>query len=222
MTEREFQIGFERQIIQVLPQLEVSGKLSSDTIFFYLNKAKDYYIRDLYRQFQQNQELSDKLRTLVKTQSYTSDEFIVKGNEWYVEYPEDYMFALGERVKIEITNNQCDNLIVKSTDVLEATIESVDRILENSLSEHHLKYNQAKPVRVYSNNVIVLITDGNYGIEQYDLTYLSKSSDIGKNMRGEYTDLPDSTHKEIIDVAVQMYIQQKALATQGNQNESAQ
>lgn len=214
MTEREFQIGFERQLIQTLPQYEVDLKLTSDTIFFYINKAKDYYIRDLYRSFQQNQELSDKLRTLVKTKVYTSTDFNVSGNEYSAEYPTDYVFAVGEKVLIQITDNQCDNLITKSCDVLEATIETVDKILENSLSEYHLKYNQAKPVRVYTDNKIVLYTDGKYSIKNYWLTYLILAKELGDNLDNEYTDLPESTHKEIIDIAVNMFIQQKALTAQ--------
>lgn len=214
MTEREFQIGFERQLIQTLPQYEVDLKLTSDTIFFYINKAKDYYIRDLYRSFQQNQELSDKLRTLVKTKVYTSTDFQVSGNEYSADYPTDYVFAVGEKVLIQITDNQCDNLITKSCDVLEATIETVDKILENSLSEYHLKYNQAKPVRVYTDNKIVLYTDGKYSIKNYWLTYLIPAKELGDNLDNEYTDLPESTHKEIIDIAVNMFIQQKALTAQ--------
>lgn len=214
MTEREFQIGFERQLIQTLPQYEVDLKLTSDTIFFYINKAKDYYIRDLYRSFQQNQELSDKLRTLVKTKAYISTDFTVSGNEYSADYPTDYVFAVGEKVLIQITDNQCDNLITKSCDVLEATIETVDKILENSLSEYHLKYNQAKPVRVYTDNKIVLYTDGKYSIKNYWLTYLIPAKELGDNLDNEYTDLPESTHKEIIDIAVNMFIQQKALTAQ--------
>lgn len=214
MAEREFQIGFERQLIQTLPQYEVDLKLTSDTIFFYINKAKDYYIRDLYRSFQQNQELSDKLRTLVKTKVYTSTDFTVNNNEYSTDYPADYVFAVGEKVLIQITDNQCDNLITKSCDVLEATIETVDKILENSLSEYHLKYNQAKPVRVYTDNKIILYTDGQYSIKNYWLTYLIPAKELGDSLDNEYTDLPESTHKEIIDIAVNMFIQQKALTAQ--------
>lgn len=220
MQERDFQIAFERQLIQILPTFEVKDKLTSDTIFFYLNKAKDYYIRDLYRQFQQNQEVSDKLRTIVTTKVYTAKDFVVDNNRWTTDYPEGYVFALGEKVTIDIVNNQCPNIQIKSSDVIEATIESVDRILENSLSEYHLKYNQAKPVRVYTDNKIVLYTDGQYNISQYELTYLKPTKRLGDNLSSEYTDLPDSTHKEIIDVAVQMFIQHKALANQDNSDTS--
>lgn len=220
MTEREFQIAFERQLNQIIPSTQIVDKLDSDTIFFYLNKAKDYYIRDLYRQFQLNQELSDKLRTLVKTQTFTELQFTHDGNRWEAEYPADYVFALGEKAYIEVIDNECENLISRGCDVIEATIETVDKILENSLSEYHLRYNQAKPVRVYTDNQIVLYTDGKYNISKYELTYLKPAYDLGNDLSEEYTDLPESTHKEIIDVAVQMYIQHKALLTSSNSERS--
>ena len=56
------QISFERSLIASIPGYNVNTKLTSDTIFHYLNKAKDDYIKQLYRVFQQNQEISDKLR----------------------------------------------------------------------------------------------------------------------------------------------------------------
>ena len=221
MTEREFQIGFEKQLIQILPQYEAEQKLTSNTIFFYINKAKDFYIRDLYRQFQRNQELSDKLRTLVKTKEYTNADFTISNNSYSTEYPEDYVFALGEKVQIEVKSeyNNCPNLISNSSDVIEATIETVDKMLENSLSEYHLKYNQAKPIRVFTDNKIVLYTDGKYTISNYWLTYLILAKELGNNLEEEYIDLPKSTHKEIIDIAVNMYIQQKTLTAQERSND---
>jgi hypothetical protein len=56
----------------------------------------------------------------------------------------------------------------------------------------------------------VLITDGNYGIDEYQLTYLRSAKDLGNNLTEEYTEMPVDTHQEIIDAAVMMYIQQAA------------
>lgn len=210
MTERQFQISFERQLQAMIPGYNVTTKLNSDTIFEYLNRAKDEYVKQLYRVFQQNQEITDKLRTLVIKQIYTKPDFIVDNNRWSVNYPDNYLFALGEETFINIYSNACPQLSVKTRDVLEATIETVDRILENSLSEYHLHHNQARPVRLYTENKVVLITDGNYGIAKYVMTYLRKAKDLGKELTKEYTELPEVTHKEIIDAAVRLYISEVA------------
>ena len=120
------------------------------------------------------------------------------------------MFALGEETFIDIYSNACPLLVVRTRDVLEAIIETVDRILENSLSEYHLHHNQARPVRLYTENKIVLITDGNYGITKYILTYLRNAKDLGKNLVKEYTELPEVTHQEIVDAAVRLYLSEAA------------
>ena len=104
-------------------------------------------------------------------------------------------------------------------DVIEATIETVDRILSNSLSEYHLHHNQARPVRLYTDGKIVLITDGNYGINEYQLTYLRNAKDLGNNLTEEYTEMPVDTHQEIVDAAVMMYIQQAASMQQSDKSD---
>lgn len=208
MTEREFQISMERQLDLIIPGYDKTIKYTSDTLFLILNKAKDEYVKQMFRVFQANQELSDNIRTLVKTQTYNALNFKVTGKKWQTTYPSDYMFALGENVYISIKDNKCNNLIVHESDVLEATTENISSQLNNSLSDHRLRYNQARPLRLYQDNAIILYTDGNYGISSYELTYLRKAKDLGKfeDLTKEYTDLPQNTHQEIVDLAVQMLV----------------
>lgn len=208
MRERDFQINVERQLNTIIPNYNVTIKFPSDTLFHYINKAKDEYVKQNFRVFQRNQEITDNIRTLVNTKSYTTYNFSKLGNKWETDYPEDYMFALGENVYIGIKDNKCNNLITHESDVLEATIETVSQRLSNSLSDHRLRYNQAKPIRVYTDNKIVLYTDGNYDISSYELTYLRKAKDLGEfsNLVNEYTDLPENTHQDIVNLAVQMLV----------------
>lgn len=208
MTERQFQINMERQLDSIIPSYDKTIKYPSDTLFHYLNKAKDEYTKQLFRIFQANQELSDNIRTLVKTQTYNAGNFRVSGKKWETDYPDDYVFALGENVYISIKDNKCNNLIVHESDVLEATIENISSQLNNSLSDHRLRYNQARPLRLYQDNTIILYTDGKYGINSYELTYLRKAKDLGKfeDLTKEYTDLPENTHQDIVDLAVQLLV----------------
>ena len=149
MTERQFQISFERQLQTLIPGYNTTTKLNSDTIFQYINRAKDEYVKQLYRVFQQNQEITDKLRTLVDKTIYTKSDFVVEENRWSASYPNNYLFTLGEETFIDIYSNACPLLVVRTRDVLEATIETVDRILENSLSEYHLHHNLMNNKRVH-------------------------------------------------------------------------
>lgn len=224
MRERDFQIEFERQLQTMLPGYNVTTKLNSDMIFSYINRAKDEYVKQLYRAFQQNQEITDKLRTLVKKKIYVKADFTVEdkatNDRWSTNYPDDYLFTLGEETYIDIYSKACPLLVNKSRDVIEATIETVDRILENSLSEYHLHHNQARPIRLYTENKILLITDGNYGITRYILTYLSNAKDLGKDLKSEYIDLPEVTHKEIVNAAVRIYVSEAASTRQSEKSDN--
>ena len=90
--------------------------------------------------------------------------------------------------------------------IIEATLENLNSILDNSLSEYHLHHNQAKPVRVYTDKQILLYTDGNYEISEYVITFLKKPKKISATSTEEYVDLPSNTHNEIVSMAVRDYL----------------
>lgn len=51
MTDRDFLIAFERQAKSANPDYGNTFKLNSDTIYYFINKAKDDIVSQLYRQF---------------------------------------------------------------------------------------------------------------------------------------------------------------------------
>lgn len=171
--------------------------------------------------FEQNQKRIDDLRTLVKTKVYSEKEITISNNIATVELPNDYIILLGDTAGIAPsngTNMQCwdkdinNNYVVKFSDTLEGKIETIDRQLENSLSEHRLKYCSAKPIRLIKNNQISLYTDGKYRIASYIIDYLRRPNeiDIHTNPMEEYTDMPEHTHSEIVKLAAQMYLENQS------------
>ncbi|MFR1619616.1 hypothetical protein [Megamonas funiformis] len=100
----------------------------------------------------------------------------------------------------------------KNTDVLEATVENIDRQRQNTLSEYRLHGRSARPLRLYEGNEIHLYTDGNYNIRNYILTYLRTPKRISLTDApfDEYTDMPAATHNEIVKLAVELYLENKA------------
>lgn len=142
----------------------------------------------------------------------------VEKNGFAVRLPKDYVVLLGDQASIEPTRAediQCaerdedGNIIPWTDDTIEATIETIDKQLRNSLSEHRIKYNRARPLRLIRNNIITLYTDNNYDIVKYNIHYLRrpKEIDIHKDPRGQYEDMPEHTHYEIVKLAVQMYLE---------------
>lgn len=228
MTDRGFQIEFERRLQLMDPNLVIKDKLSSDTIISFINEAIDKFYKTRYsginfkaQGFEQTEKRIDDLRTLIKNKKYTANS-INKGdrNSYSVELPEDYVLLLGDTAGIQPSNlNECwetnerGEYIIKYTDTLESTIETLDRQLGNSLSEHKLKYCQARPLKLIQDNNVILYTDGNYKISEYQITYLAKPSKIdSSNITNlEYTDLPEHTHMEIVKMAIQIYLATKPM-----------
>lgn len=228
MTQREFQIEFERRLQLMDPNLVIKEKLTSDTIISFINEAIDKFYKTRYsginfkaQGFEQTQKRIDDLRTLIKNKKYTANS-INKGdrNSYSVELPEDYVLLLGDTAGIQPSNlNECwetnerGEYITKYTDTLESTIETLDRQLSNSLSEHRLKYCQARPLKLIQDNNVILYTDGQYKVSEYEITYLAKPSDINPSniTNTEYTDLPEHTHMEIVKMAIQIYLATKPM-----------
>lgn len=225
MSPRELQIEVERRLQLINPELSLAGKLPSDTIMSFINEAIDKFWKTRYsglnfkqRGFEQDQKRTDDLRTLVTKHTY-KDIDISKVNqvEYTVTLPDDYVILLGDTAGISPADgviNNCwekdalGNYKIKYSDTIEGTIETVDRIKENSLSEYRLKYTKAKPIRLIQDNTITLYTDGNYKVAEYTIEYLKKPSkvDLKTNPTDEYTDLPSHTHMEVVKLAVQLIL----------------
>ena len=228
MTNRGFQIEFERRLQLMDPNLVIKDKLSSDTIISFINEAIDKFYKTRYsginfkaQGFEQTQKRIDDLRTLIKNKKYTEGSINKSDrNSYSVELPEDYVLLLGDTAGIQPSNlNECwetnerGEYIIKYTDTLESTIETLDRQLSNSLSEHKLKYCQARPLKLIQDNNVILYTDGKYKVSEYEITYLAKPSKIdSSNITNlEYTDLPEHTHMEIVKMAIQIYLATKPM-----------
>lgn len=225
MSPRELQIEVERRLQLINPELSLAGKLPSDTIISFINEAIDKFWKTRHsglnykqRGFEQDQKRTDDLRTLVTKHTY-KDTDISKINqvEYTVTLPDDYVILLGDTAGISPADgviNNCwekdalGNYKIKYSDTIEGTIETVDRIKENSLSEYHLKYTKAKPIRLIQDNTITLYTDGQYKVSEYTIEYLKKPSkvDLKTNPTDEYTDLPSHTHMEVVKLAVQLIL----------------
>lgn len=193
---------------------------------YFLNAAVDKYYKTRYsginfkqEGFEQAQKRVDDLRELVKDKIYTSDLITPKDNVYSVTLPDDYVLYLGSTAGISPANADAEkcwdmdedgNYKIHRSDTLEGTIYTLDRMLENSLSEHRLHYSTAKPIRLITGDQIKLYTDGNYKVSEYILTYLRYPEKIrffNRNMFEEYTDLPEHTHLEIVKLAAQLYIE---------------
>lgn len=214
----ELQAAFELEIDQLDDNLT---KPTTSDIEYWLMAGLDKFIKTRYSGinfkqtgFEQDQKRIDDLRTLVTRKSY---QFNTYPEEYTVTLPDDYMFTVGETAVI-FSYDHCwpvgpsGQPRTKNTDVLEATVENIDRQRQNTLSEYRLHGRSARPLRLYEGNEIHLYTDGNYNIRNYILTYLRTPKRISLTDApfDEYTDMPAATHNEIVKLAVELYLENKA------------
>lgn len=230
MTPIKFQEAFERELNVFY---NVDEKPVADTTFYWLNQAVMKFAKTRYSgtnakatSFEQSQKRIDDLRTLVVKDNFTEASGISSNSEenWYsIELPEDYMFKIGTRVGIlprtDVDNpksscwkkNSNGDAIVRYVDPIEVTHDTIDRELENSLSERHMHYCSAKPLKLVSGNNIVFYTDQYYYITEVILEYIKTPTAITLEQPFvNYDGLPEHTHQEIVKLAVQMYLESTA------------
>lgn len=219
MTPRQMQIAFERELNT---QNNIAIKPTSDTTMYWLNQAVMKFIKTRYSgtnakqsAFEQDQKRIDDLRTLVSTMAISSQPNGLNANEYSVRLPDEYMFCLNTTCKIQpIGVQNCwekdskGNYETKRVSVVEVTADTLHRTLNNTLSEHNVRFGTAKPLQVFKNKDIVYYTDGKYKVTECELTFIKKPTAITlENPSSKYTDLPEHTHQEVVKLAVQMYLE---------------
>lgn len=196
---------------------------------YFLNTALDKFWKSRYslnnfkrESFEQTEKRIDDLRTLVQEHTFENGEITKVTDKLYtVTLPEDYVLLLGDKAGITPADGIDDpcwdkdaegNYNPHYSDTIEGKVETIDRIIENSLSEYHLRYTKAKPIKLIAKDLIKLYTDGKYKVSVYNITYLRKPNkiDIHANPFAEYTDMPEHTHIEIVKLAAQLYLQNQA------------
>lgn len=218
MKNIELLEGFELEVNQLDDTL---NKPTTSETEYWLMAAIDKFIKTRYsginfkrEGFEQSQKRTDDLRTLIVSRSFP---FTIYPEEYTVELPVDYLLTLGETAVI-FSDDVCwpkgpnGQARTKNVDITEATIENFDSKYNNSLSDYRLHANNARPLRLFKGNTVLLYTDGNYNIKNYILTYVRQPKRINLTLApfDEYTDMPISTHQELVKLAAQLYIENKA------------
>src|SRR5208337_2714413 len=170
MTALQMQTAFEIEAKFIDSRMK---PLSSD-IFYWINRGVENFVRTRYsgnnpsnESFEQTQKRIDDLRTLVEEVSILSSIGIYKPNSYIFSLPSDYMFSLGEEVQISYNGN------LIRTGVTEVNIDRYRREIDNPFSEFKMHYGLAKPMRLFYDNTIEVISDGTYSVTYLYLRYLA-------------------------------------------------
>jgi hypothetical protein len=233
-TAREFQIEFERRITLMNPNFELKEKLTSDTIFSFLNAYVERFVRNNYLQEDQvgdntraQKKNADALKGLI-VRTVLSDKTVDEDNSDQCTdkfiLPTDYFLYIRSNSHVASTYKTDVNQINGDTsnDYLQIapnkTISEDD--VEKILSTY---YNRAILLNPYvvlnagqatdqSENIYLNVIHDTYTtVSKIDLVYYRKPKKFnvigvdGVNVL-DHCELPENVHMEIVEGAVEMFI----------------
>lgn len=215
MTPLQMQAYFELEINKI-DELE---KPESSDIFYFINQAALKFTKSRYsgmnikrEGFEDSQKRMDDLRTLVKetrlvptVPSLTGPGALPasKPNSSYITLPSSYFVTISEEVDITFTGLAGTTQTTREG-ITECNLDTYSFKVKDPFEMHNLHMDSAWPLRMYINGQVWLVTDGNYTIPYYYLTYLKYPDTITISVACE---LPEHTHQEIVKLAVDMYLE---------------
>lgn len=230
MNSRAMQIEFERRITLMNPNFELAEKLTSDTIFSFLNAYTERYVRLNYLQEDAVQDgtraqkkNADALKGLITRGLYAveaKDENNTDKTSDRVSLPSDYflyirsnsLISKNYKIEEEIQNEQ-DYVVTSNRTIREDDVEKVistyynKAIILNPYVVLNAGNNADEEKKLYLN----VIHDEYTTIKKVDLVYYRKPKKFdvigvdGVNIL-DHCELPENVHMEIVEGAVEMFI----------------
>lgn len=237
MTLSDFHIEFK----VALDKLDSSAypDILTEEIDYFLNEAQERFIKtryspnNIYKEgFEEIQKRTDDLRTLVvtnyapisavttETNTYKADFSTVYSDEAQVTNittTESYQFFLRGRARVVKTG--CTSSYVPVKIIRQNELE---RVLLDPFNTPKLN----SPIAYFERGILYVVTDGTFTIDKFKITYLKRARKIqyGTTYPTPTTDvtceLPEHTHKEIVQLAVNIAletIESRRLGTQESQ-----
>lgn len=230
MNSREMQVEFERRIMLMNPDFEVKEKLTSDTIFSFLNAYTERFVRINYLQEDAVQDgtraqkkNADALKGLIVRGLYAietkdanntdkvSDRAILPDN-YFLYIRSNSLISKNYKIEKEITT-ESEYVVTPNKTIREDDVEKVISTYYNKaiMLNPYVVLNAGNITDTSDKLYINIIHDEYTIIKKLDLVYYRKPKrfDVigvdGVNVL-DHCELPDNVHMEIVEGAVEMFI----------------
>lgn len=230
MTAREMQMEFERRITLMNPDFEIKEKVTSDTIFSFLNAYTERFVRNNYLQedtvaddSRAQKKNVDALKGLVVRGLYAVEAKDANNTDKTtdrVSLPSDYFLyirsnsLLSKNYKLEAEITDEKNYVVAPNKMIR------EDDAEKVISSYYNKAIILTPYIVLSNGNVAdkdkklyvnIIHDEYTTVKKLDLVYYRKPKRfdvIGVDNQNvlNHCELPENVHMEIVEGAVEMFI----------------
>ena len=242
------QMEFERRITLMNPDFELKEKLTSDTIFSFLNAYTERYVRINYLR---EDQVADNTRALKKIQDslkglIVRDTFDVlekdsnnsDDNTDRIELPTDYFLyirsnsILSKNYKVEEEIQEQNNYIITSNKTIRE--DDVDKVISTYynkaiLLNPYVVLNSGNATSDNGKLFLNVIHDKYTTIKKVDIVYYRKPKKFDViGVDGvtvlDHCELPENVHMEIVEGAVEMFITEAKyrLAGRNNNNKSTE
>lgn len=242
------QMEFERRITLMNPDFELKEKLTSDTIFSFLNAYTERYVRINYLNEDQVavntralKKIQDSLKGLIVRNIFDildKDKNNTDITTDRIELPADYFLyirsnsVLSKNYKIEEEIEEPDNYIITPNKTIRE--DDVDKVIstyynKTILLNPYVVLNSGNAISDGGKLFLNLIHDKYTTIKKVDLVYYRKPKKFdvigvdGVNVL-DHCELPENVHMEIVEGAVEMFITEAKyrLAGRNNNNKSTE
>lgn len=230
MDARNMQMEFERRLIIMNPDFELKDKLTSDTIFSFLNAYTERYARNAYLQEDQvidgtraQKKNADALKGLITRGTYdlvAKDEFNTDKLSDRVIVPEDYFLyirsnsLISKNYKLEKEITEVDKyMVTPNKTIREDDVEKIISTYYNKaiMLNPYIVLNSGNNEDVSKEIYINIVHDEYTVVKKLDLVYYRKPKKFdvigvdGVNVL-DTCELPENLHMEIVEGAVEMFI----------------
>lgn len=220
MTPREMQKAFETKVTLIDPSLLIDEKLTSDTIFQFLNNFTKRLVRQIYLSDANDTSKTrlrkynlDIIKSLISRKNIpvTDDFKITDPNTKQCALPDDYFLYLRSNsiVKTTYLNKEGGTLYVIPNDVI--SVEDSEKVITTPYNQVILRSPQVVLCSNENGNCMNIIHDKFTKLDSVDLIYYRMPKEFNVlNVNNEtildHCELPETVHDAIVDGAVEMFI----------------
>ena len=236
------QVEFERRIQLMNPNFELTEKLTSDTIFSFLNAYCERFVRNNYLQedmvqdgTRQQKKNADALKGLITRQTLvittkdsnntdkTSDRSVLPTN-YFLYIRSNSLISKNYKLDTEILS-EADYVVTPNKTIREDDVEKIISTYYNKtiLRNPYVVLNNGNESDADRELYINIIHDEYTIIKKLDLVYYRKPKRfdvIGVDSLTVFDEceLPENVHMEIVEGAVEMFITEAKYRLNMNQN----